>query len=242
MITSPINPMRYWKLEEIQSILNRIEGYEKVIIEFQYQQSDDWGKRKIWECRCGIKEQLVNGQYNWLLKYVFAIEANDEGDARTIAWQEAAERLVTDVWKNSIHSFRKEQRDLNKPTENNKLKGWGDHVEKYSKRQKQLHEELVNRKLMEMELENTTTNKTNNITQTQPDLIWAKLKLNKTWWTETKLWIVSSIIVMVLILSAIYFTKALLITCLVSLVGIFLGLLVAGIYVIIKEVLGLDDK
>jgi hypothetical protein len=242
MITSPINPMRYWKLEEIQRMLNAIEGYENVVIEFQYQQSDDWTKRKVWECKCGVKEQLVNGQYNWLLKYVFAIEANDEGDARTIAWQEAAERLVTDVWKNSIHSFRKEQRDLNKPTENNKLKAWGDHVEEYSKRQKQLHEELANRKLMEIELENTTTNKTNNTIQTQPDLIWAKLKPNKTWWTETKLWTVSSIVTAVIILSAIYFTKTLLIICLTSLAGIFLGLLVAGIYVIIKEVLGLDDK
>jgi hypothetical protein len=115
MVTSPINPMRYWKLEEIQSMLNRIEGYENVVIEFQYQQSDDWTKRKVWECRCGIKEQLVNGQYSWLLKYVFAIEANDEGDARTIAWQEAAERLVTDVWRTSINSFRKQQRELNKP-------------------------------------------------------------------------------------------------------------------------------
>lgn len=114
MITSPINPYRYWKLEEIQSMLNQIEGYENVVIEFQYQQSDDWTKRKVWECRCGIKEQLVNGQYSWLLKYVFAIEANDEGDARTIAWQEAAERLVTDVWRTSIDSLRKQQQEVNK--------------------------------------------------------------------------------------------------------------------------------
>jgi hypothetical protein len=114
MITSPINPYRYWKLEEIQSMLNQIEGYENVVIEFQYQQSDDWTKRKVWECRCGIKEQLVNGQYSWLLKYVFAIEANDEGDARTLAWQEAAERLVTDVWRTSINSFRKQQQEANK--------------------------------------------------------------------------------------------------------------------------------
>jgi hypothetical protein len=114
MITSPINPYRYWKLEEIQSMLNQIEGYENVVIEFQYQQSDDWTKRKVWECRCGIKEQLVNGQYSWLLKYVFAIEANDEGDARTLAWQETAERLVTDVWRTSINSFRKQQQEVNK--------------------------------------------------------------------------------------------------------------------------------
>jgi hypothetical protein len=41
------------------------------------------------------------------------------------------------------------------------LDAWGDHVEEYSKRQKQLHKELVDRKLMEMELENTTSEKTN---------------------------------------------------------------------------------
>jgi sensor c-di-GMP phosphodiesterase-like protein len=111
MITSPINPYRYWKLEEIQSILNQIEGYENVVIEFQYQQSDNWTTK--WDCTYGIKEQLVNGQYNWLLKYMFVFDATSELDARNTAWQEAAERLVTDVWKNSIHSFRKQQRDLN---------------------------------------------------------------------------------------------------------------------------------
>jgi hypothetical protein len=45
---------------------------------------------------------------------VFAIEANDEGDARTLAWQETAERLVTDVWRTSIDSLRKQQQELNK--------------------------------------------------------------------------------------------------------------------------------
>ena len=65
---------------------------------------------------------------------------------------------------------------------------------------------------------------------------------NKTWWTETKLWTISSIVTAVILLSAIYFTKTLLIICLTSLVGIFLGLLVAGIYVIIKAIFGLDDK
>jgi hypothetical protein len=161
MITSPINPMRYWKLEEIQSMLNKIEGYENVVIEFQYQQSDDWGKRKIWECRCGIKEQLVNGQYNWLLKYVFAIEANDEGDARTIAWQEAAERLVTDVWKNSIHSFRKQQRELNNFQQRTEFKT------------PPLTEEQTKNLITNIEKMNTNT-QTKNIT-----------------WTETNRWIAS---------------------------------------------------
>jgi hypothetical protein len=76
---------------------------------------------------------------------------------------------------------------------NNKLDAWGDHVEEYSKRQKQLHQELVDKKLMEMELENTTSEKTNitendsNI-QTQPDLIWMERKANNTTWTENKRW------------------------------------------------------
>jgi hypothetical protein len=84
--------------------------------------------------------------------------------------------------------------------ENNKLDAWGDHVEEYSKRQKQLHKELIDKKLMEMKLENTTSEKTNitdnnNTIQTQPDLIWTRrwkeYESNKTWWTETKLWIMS---------------------------------------------------
>ena len=221
MITSPINPMRYWKLEEIQRMLNAIEGYENVVIEFQYQQSDDWTKRKVWECKCGVKEQLVNGQYNWLLKYVFAIEANDEGDARTIAWQEAAERLVTDVWRTSINSFRKQQREL---SGNNQFKIA---LEKMNKTPMNVVPDSPTPSVTK--IEETTNKKTN--TQT-----------NKTWWTETKLWTVSSIIVMAILLSAVYFTKALLIICLVSLVGIFLGLLVAGIYVLIKDALGLDNE
>jgi hypothetical protein len=43
--------------------------------------------------------------------------------------------------------------------ENNKLEAWGDHVEEYSKRQKQLHKELVDKKLMEMKNKTMTENK-----------------------------------------------------------------------------------
>ena len=105
--------MRYWKLEEIQSMLNRIEGYEKVIIEFQCQQSDSWTTK--WNCSYGIREQLVNGSWNWLLKYKFVIEEKTEVGAKNLAWQEASERLVIDIWRTSINSFRKQQRELNKP-------------------------------------------------------------------------------------------------------------------------------
>jgi hypothetical protein len=110
MITSPIYPYRYWKLEEIQRMLNQIEGYENVVIEFQCQQSDSWTTK--WDCSYGIKEQLVNGQWNWLFKHTFVVEEKTEFGAKNLAWQEAAERLVTDVWRISINSFRKQQREL----------------------------------------------------------------------------------------------------------------------------------
>jgi hypothetical protein len=116
MITSPINPYRYWKLEEIQSMLNQIEGYENVVIEFQYTPSEGMGWHSDhYDCTCGIKEQLVNGQWNWLLKYKFQInDKNELGEARLAAFQEMAERLVTDVWRTSINSFRKQQQEVNK--------------------------------------------------------------------------------------------------------------------------------
>ncbi len=127
MVTSPINPMRYWKLEEIQHMLNQIEGYENVVIEFKYQPSDGW-KSDNWDCMCGVKERLANGQYNWLLKYVFVVKARDESGAKAIAWQEAAERLVIDVWKQSIDSLRNQQQEVNtkmdRAIEKIKIKPW----------------------------------------------------------------------------------------------------------------------
>ncbi len=116
MITSPINPYRYWKLEEIQRMLNQIEGYENVIIEFQYTPSEGMGWHSdYYDCTCGIKEQLVNGQWNWLLKYKFQInDKNELGEVRSAAFQEMAERLVTDVWRTSIDSLRKQQQEVNK--------------------------------------------------------------------------------------------------------------------------------
>ena len=230
MITSPINPMRYWKLEEIQRMLNQIEGYENVVIEFQYQQSDDWTKRKVWECKCGIKEQLVNGQYNWLLKYVFAIEANDEGDARTIAWQEAAERLVTDVWRTSINSFRKEQqqRMTNKTMENNQTdKEWNEYRQRTSEGWFQLQPEH------KREIEKQLTDKMREQINTQT---------NKTWWTETKLWTVSSIFFITFLTLGWFYPMIVLAICLVTLGVLFLYVLVWLGTILLKEILGLDDE
>ena len=68
------------------------------------------------------------------------------------------------------------------------------------KRQKQHHQDLINKHLMEQELKNTTIEKTNitennsNI-QTQPDVIWFERKPNNnnTTWTENKRWIAAVI-------------------------------------------------
>jgi hypothetical protein len=199
MITSPINPYRYWKLEEIQSMLNQIEGYENVVIEFQYQQSDNWTTK--WDCTYGIKEQLVNGQYNWLLKHRFVFDATSELDARNTAWQEAAERLVTDVWRTSIHSFRKEQRELNKPKAPKTL----------SENDLKIIDEI------------------NKMTE-------------KSWWTETRLWITSGIITAAILLSVLFFAKVLLVICLISLGVMFVGALAALIRMLIKEIINWDEE
>ena len=66
------------------------------------------------------------------------------------------------------------------------LDAWGDYVEEYSKRQKQLHQELVDRKLMEMELENTMTEKTN-MTNINNNI------QTNTRWSDTERWVAAVI-------------------------------------------------
>jgi hypothetical protein len=196
MITSPINPMRYWKLEEIQRILNRIEGYEKVIIEFQCQQSDGWTTK--WNCSYGIREQLDNGQWNWLLKYKFVIEEKTEVGAKNLAWQAASERLVIDIWRTSINSFRKEQPSPSVTT---------------------IGEKITNKKT------NTNTTQT-----------------NKTWWTKTKLWTVSSIFFITFLTLGWFYPMIALAICLIALGALFLYVLVWLGTLLLKEALGLDDN
>jgi hypothetical protein len=65
------------------------------------------------------------------------------------------------------------------------LDDWGDHVEEYSKRQKQLQKELVDRKLMEIELENITSEKTN---MTDNNNIQTKTR-----WSDTERWVAAVI-------------------------------------------------
>jgi hypothetical protein len=207
MITSPINPMRYWKLEEIQSILNRIEGYEKVIIEFQCQQSDGWTTK--WNCSYGIREQLVNGSWNWLLKYKFVIEEKTEVGAKNLAWQAASERLVTDIWKQSINSFRKQQLNLNKP---------------------KAPTTLTENDLKIIDEINEIKNKTNTNTQT-----------NKTWWTETKLWTVSSIFFITFLTLGWFYPMIALAICGIALGALVLYLLIWLGTILLKDVLGLDN-
>ena len=202
MVTSPINPMRYWKLEEIQSMLNRIEGYEKVIIEFQCQQSDSWTTK--WNCSYGIREQLVNGSWNWLLKYKFVIEEKTEVGAKNLAWQEASERLVIDIWRTSINSFRKQQRELNKPKAPTTL----------TEQDLKIIDEI---------------NEIKNNIQT------------KTWWTKTKLWIVSSTFFITFLTLAYFYPMVALAICGLALGAVFLYLLVWLGTILLKEALELDD-
>jgi hypothetical protein len=119
--------------------------------------------------------------------------------------------------------------------ENNKLEAWGDHVEEYSKRQKQLHKELVDRKLMEMELENTTSEKTNMTNNNN-------IQTKTTWWTETKLWTVSSIFFITFFTLAYFYTMIALAICLIALGALFLYVLVWLGTLLLKEALGLDDN
>jgi hypothetical protein len=217
MITSPINPMRYWKLEEIQRMLNAVEGYENVVIEFQCQQSEGWNKLN-WDCEYGIKERLVNGQWNWLLKHKFVIEATTELDAHNSAWQEAAERLVTDVWRTSINSFRKQQQELSK---NNQFQIA---LEKMNKTPMNVVDEAPKPSITKIG-ETTNTN-----TQT-----------NKIQWTETKLWTASSIFFITLLLLGWFYPMIVLSIGVITLGALALYFLVWLGTILLKDILGLDD-
>jgi hypothetical protein len=111
------------------------------------------------------------------------------------------------------------------------------------KRQKQHHQDLINKHLMEQELKNTMTEKTNmtddntnNTIQTQPDLIWTERKPeNTTTWSENKRWLVA----VIGLLCVVGFVSALIIYNLIwmALVGVFGmwllgGLLMASKYIV----------
>jgi cation transport ATPase len=222
MITSPINPMRYWKLEEIQRMLNKIEGYENVVVEFQCKQADGWNKLN-WDCKYGIKEQLVNGQWNWLLKHKFVIEATTELDAHNLAWQEATERLVTDVWRTSINSFRKQQQELSK---NNQFQIA---LEKMNRTPMNVVDEAPKPSITK--IEDTMTEKTNTNTQT-----------NKIQWTETKLWTISSIFFITFLLLGWFYPMIVLSICGIALGALALYVIIWLGTILLKDVLGLDDE
>jgi hypothetical protein len=219
MVTSPINPMRYWKLEEIQSMLNKIEGYENVVIEFQCKQADGWNKLN-WDCKYGIKEQLINGQWNWLLKHKFVIEATTELDAHNSAWQEATERLVTNVWRTSINSFRKQQQELSK---NNQF---------------QIALEKMNRTPMNVVDEAPKPS----ITKIEEIMNTNKTQTNKIQWTETKLWTASSIFFITLLLLGWFYPMIVLSICVIALCAMLLYVVIWLGTMLLKEILGLDDE
>jgi hypothetical protein len=221
MITSPINPMRYWKLEEIQRMLNKIEGYENVVVEFQCKQADGWNKLN-WDCKYGIKEQLVNGQWNWLLKHKFIIEATTELDAHNLAWQEATERLVTDVWRTSINSFRKQQQELSK---NNQFQIA---LEKMNRTPMNVVDEAPKPSITKIgETTNTNTTQTNNTNIT---------------WTETKIWIASSIFFITFLLLGWFYPMIVLSICVIALGALALYVIIWLGTLLLKEILGLDDE
>jgi len=169
MITSPINPMRYWKLEEIQRMLNQIEGYEKVIIEFQYTPSEGKGWHSDhYDCTCGIKERLDDGKWHWLLKYKFQInDKNEPGEVRLAAFQEMAERLTTDVWRTSINTFRKQQQELTKTKHSYSdplpMEIINEVLANAEQASHQLKQQTINTTNMTDETKTNTTNMNNNI-------------------------------------------------------------------------------
>jgi hypothetical protein len=114
------------------------------------------------------------------------------------------------------------------------------------KRQKQLHQDLINKHLMEQELKNTMTEKTNitdndsNI-QTQLDSIWTRnwteIKPNNTTWTQIKLWTLS-VMAVIMFFGCIYLlatnkTAVLVFLTMVG-VGVIIGL-VMGTKILIES-------
>ena len=66
---------------------------------------------------------------------------------------------------------------------------------------------------------------------------------NKTWWTETKLWIVSSIFFITFLTLSCFYPMIALAICLIALGAVFLYLLVCfRDIILLKEILGLDDE
>ena len=168
IMNNKLLPWQKWRLDEIQDMLNHIEGYENVVIEFQYKLSDNWNNYQ-YECKCGIRERNVEG---WLLKYEFIIDAKNESELKYKTWGEMTNRLVTDVWRTSINSFRNEQQCLNSFKQRTEFKN------------PPLTEEQTSNFITNIEnMTNEKTNMTNNNIQTK--------------WTdnETTRWIMSTTIV-----------------------------------------------
>jgi hypothetical protein len=65
---------------------------------------------------------------------------------------------------------------------------------------------------------------------------------NKTWWTETKLWIVSSIFFITFLTLSCFYPMIALAICGIALGAVFLYLLVWMGTILLKDALGLDDE
>lgn len=97
-----LNPLINWRISEIKDMLHAIKGYENIQIVFYFQGADNW-KKDHWDCKCGIQEGNV-----WILQYQFRIEDRDEPYAKIEAWDLMTKKLITDVWRTAIDSFKKQ--------------------------------------------------------------------------------------------------------------------------------------
>jgi hypothetical protein len=68
------------------------------------------------------------------------------------------------------------------------------------------------------------------------------IQTKTTWWTETKLWIVSSIFFITFLTLGWFYPMIALAICLIALGAVFLYVLVWLGTLLLKEILGLDDK
>lgn len=95
-----LNPIINWRINEIQDILNSIEGYESIKIVYEFFQNIEY-KNTSYVCRI----KLIDGP-NILLRYEWVIENKGKEEASAIAWNEATKILMRDIWRIAIDSLK----------------------------------------------------------------------------------------------------------------------------------------
>jgi len=82
----------------------------------------------------------------------------------------------------------------------------------------------------------------NNQTDKMREQININSQTNKTWWTETKLWTVSSIFFITFLTLGWFYPMIVLAICLIALGAVFLYVLIWAGTLLLKEILDLDDE